>query len=336
MDSGQPSIPLPVIPLIDLGPAGLDELARRMPDRVRMLVGAANKLLPGPVLDFMDHRSRAWLAQNETPYRAEIDAVAAMPGVRGAYGLNLSTEWACTTATADGRLVRTLDWPIRGLGGAITVVRHESAAGRWFNVTWPGFIGVLTGMAPGRFAIAYNQAPIRWATGLWPIDWVIERIRLKRQRALPAPHLIRRVFETCRDFRSAFALLKETPIAYTGLISIAGAGGEAAIIERAERLAFVHEGPGAIPNQWLNSEWRGHPRGIDSPGRLAQCRMLTHDLRRLNSSDLAWLAYPMLNKLSRLLVIADLKTGDLAVIGLEPEGKIAVPATVPFAMNVLA
>jgi hypothetical protein len=335
MDSGHPLATLPVIPLIDLGPAGLDELARRMPDRVRMLVGAANKLLPGPVLDFMDVRSRAWLARNETPYRAEIDAVAAMPGIRGAHGLNLSTEWACTTATADGRLVRTLDWPIRGLGGAITVARHESPAGDWFNVTWPGFIGVLTGIAPRRFAIAYNQAPIRWTTGLWPIDWVIERIRLNRHRALPATHLIRRVFETCRDFGEALAMLKETPIGYTGLISIAGADGEAAIIERAEHLAFAHEGPGAIPNQWLNSEWRGHPRGIDSAGRLAQCRLLTRDLRSLGS-DFGWLDYPMLNKLSRLIVIADLKTGELAVMGLEPKGRIAVPATMPFTMNVLS
>jgi hypothetical protein len=336
VDSGASGPTLPVIPLVDLGSAGLDELARRMPDRVRMLVGAANKLLPGPILGIMDARSRAWLAQNETPYRNEIDAVAALPGVRGAHGLNLSTEWACTTATVDGRLVRTLDWPIRGLGGAITVVRHQSSVGPWFNVTWPGFIGVLTGMAPGRFAIAYNQAPIRWATGLWPVDWMIERIRLKQRRALPATHLIRRVFETCRDFRAAFAMLKETPIAYTGLISIAGADGEAAIIERAEHLAFVHEGPGAVPNQWLNSAWRGHPRGIDSPGRLAQCRLLARDLRSLDGGDLAWLAYPMLNKLSRLVVIADLRTGELAVVGLEPQGNIAVPATVPFAINTLS
>jgi hypothetical protein len=335
MDSRPGTIELPVIPLIDLGAAGLDELARRMPDRVRMLVGAANKLLPGPVLDFMDVRSRAWLAANETPYRGEIEAVAAMPGVRGAHGLNLSTEWACTTATADGRLVRTLDWPIRGLGGAITVARHQSAAGLWFNVTWPGFIGVLTGMAPGRFAIAYNQPPIRRTTGLWPIDWAIERIRLKRRHAIPATHLIRRVFETAGDFREAFAMLKGTPIAYTGLISIAGAKGEAAIIERAEHLAFVHDGPGAIPNQWLNGEWRGHPRGIDSAGRLTQCRLLARDLRSLGG-DFSWLAYPMLNKLSRLVVIADLETGELAVMGLEPAGRIAAPATMPFAMNVLA
>jgi hypothetical protein len=44
----------------------------------------------------------------------------------------------------------------------------------------------------------------------------------------------------------------------------------------------------------------------------------------------------MLNKLSRLLVIADLRTGALEVVGLEPQGRIAVPATMPFAINTLA
>jgi len=328
-------VTLPVIPLVDLGPAGLDRLARDMPDKVRLLSAAGRSLLSGPMLAFMDRRSRAWLARNETPYRAEIDAIAAIPGVAGAHGLNLSTEWACTSATADGRLVRILDWPIHGLGGAIVVARHEHAAGPWYNVTWPGFVGVLTGMAPGRFAIAYNQAPIRWRTGLWPLDWAIERIGVGPRRQLPAIHLIRRAFETCRSFAEAFRLLKETPIAYTGLITLAGAGGEAAIIERAEDLAFVHEGPGAIPNQWLNPGWRGHPRGIDSPGRLAQCRLLLPGLSHL-THDFAWLQYPMLNKLGRLAVIADLKTGDLAVMGLEQGGNHAVPGTECFRINVLA
>jgi hypothetical protein len=325
---------LPVIPLVDLGTAGLDALAQRMPDKVRLLSAAGRSLLSGPMLSLMDRRSRVWLARNETPYRAEIDAIAAIPGVLGAHGLNLSTEWACTSATADGRLVRILDWPIHGLGAAIVVAKQQSAAGPWYNVTWPGFVGVLTGMAPGRFAIAYNQAPIRHVTGIWPLDWMIERVRLGSRRALPATHLVRRVFETCADFAAAFRMLKETPIAYTGLITLAGANGEAAIIERAEDLAFVHEGPGAIPNHWLNPEWRGHPRGIDSPGRLAQCRLLVGDLRSLGG-DFAWLAYPMLNKLGRLAVIADLKTGDLAVMGLEQAGDHAAPGTECFKINVL-
>ena len=325
---------LPIIPLIDLGAEGLDALALRMPDKVRLLSNAGRRLLSRPVIGFMDRRSRAWLARNETPYKAEIDTIAAIPGVAGAHALNLSTEWACTSATADGRLVRTLDWPIHGLGGAIVVVRQQGPAGPWLNVTWPGFAGVLTGMAPGRFAIVYNQAPIRSVTGLWPVDWVIERLRLDARLQIPATHLIRLVFETCPDFAAAVRMLRETPIAYTGLFTLAGPGGEAAIIERAEDQAFVHEGPGAVPNQWLNPAWRGHPRGIDSPGRLAQCRLLVPGLRDL-STDFGWLQYPMLNKLSRLAVIADLKTGDLAVLGLEQSGSRAVPGTECFRINAL-
>ena len=329
-----PASGLPVIPLVDLGSDGLDVLAQRMPDKVRLLSAAGRSLLSGPILALMDRRSRTWLARNETPYRAEIDAIATIPGVRGAHGLNISTEWACTSASSDGRLVRILDWPIHGLGGAIVVARHQSPAGPWYNVTWPGFVGVLTGMAPGRFAIAYNQAPIRWHTGLWPIDWVLERIHLGPRRAIPATHLIRRAFETCRTYAEAFRLLKETPIAYTGLITLAGPDGEAAIIERAEDQAFVHDGPGAIPNHWLNPDWRGHPRGIDSPGRLAQCKLLLPGLRHLEH-DFSWLKFPMLNKLGRLAVIADLKSGDLVVMGLEQGGDHAIPGTECFRINVL-
>jgi hypothetical protein len=325
---------LPVIPLVELGSAGLDRLALDMPDKVRLLSAAGRSLLSRPLLAFMDHRSKAWLALNETPYRAEIDRIAAIPGVTGAHGLNCSTEWACTSATNDGRLVRILDWPIHGLGGAIVVARHRSAAGPWYNVTWPGFVGVLTGMAPGRFAIAYNQAPVRRRTGIWPIDWALERIHLGPRRAIPATHLIRRVFETCTSFAEAYRLVKETPIAYTGLFTLAGAGGEAAIIERAEDQAIVHDGPGAIPNHWLNPTWRGHPRGVDSPGRLSQCRLLLPGLRHLEH-DFGWLQYPMLNKFGRLAVIADLKTGDLAVMGLERGGDHAVPGTECFRINVL-
>ncbi|GAB2176250.1 C45 family peptidase [Dongia sp. agr-C8] len=330
-----PAGPLPVIPLVDLGTAGLDRLALDMPDKVRLLSAAGRSLLSAPMLALMDRRSKAWLARNETPYRAEIDAIAAIPGVAGAHGLNLSPEWACTSASADGRLVRILDWPIHGLGGAIVVARHRSEAGAWYNVTWPGFVGVLTGMAPGRFAISYNQAPVRARTGIWPLDWLLERIHLGPRRAIPATHLIRRAFETCRTYAEAFRLLKQTPIAYTGLITLAGPAGEAAIIERVEDQAIVHEGPGAIPNHWLNPHWRGHPRGVDSPGRLSQCRLLLPGLRHLEH-DFRWLQYPMLNKFGRLAVIADLKTGDLAVMGLERGGDHAVPGTECFKINVLA
>src|SRR5262249_40440392 len=73
---------------------------------------------------------------------------------------NYSYEWGCTTGAApdgDGvTLMRTLDWPFDGLGRALVVMRQQGAAGPYLSVTWPAFAGVLTGLAPGRFAAAIN------------------------------------------------------------------------------------------------------------------------------------------------------------------------------------
>src|SRR5437867_11470090 len=36
----------------------------------------------------------------------------------------------------------------------------QGIAGDYFSVTWPGYAGVLTAMAPLRFAACLNQAPM--------------------------------------------------------------------------------------------------------------------------------------------------------------------------------
>jgi hypothetical protein len=37
-------------------------------------------------------------------------------------------------------------------------------AGEYYSVTWPGYVGTLTALAPDRFAAAINQAPLRRRT----------------------------------------------------------------------------------------------------------------------------------------------------------------------------
>ncbi len=61
-------------------------------------------------------------------------------------------------------------------------------------------------------------------------------------------------------------MLKETPIAYTGLITFAGAGGEAAIIERAEDLAFVQRVPAPFPTTGSIPIGEGIPGASTAPG----------------------------------------------------------------------
>src|ERR1700675_437794 len=66
-----------------------------------------------------------------------------------------------------------------GLGRHVEVARMAGPAGEYYSVTWPGFVGVLTAMAPGRFAATINQAPLKRRTRhpwLRPLDIAINVI----------------------------------------------------------------------------------------------------------------------------------------------------------------
>ena len=322
---------LPEIAVVDLGQQGFDQLALMAPDKVSRLAAAGRALVTGPVQTLMDWRSRGWLARNATPYAGEIARVAAIPGISGVYALNLSTEWACSSMVNGGRLMRVLDWPLNGLGAELTVTRHDSDHGAWWQATWPGFVGVLTGLAPGRFAAAYNQPPIRRTTGLKILDWVFERCRVNRRTAIPPTHLLRQVFEKAPNFETALALLRDTPLAIPALFSLTGADGQSVVIERLEDRARLRPGPVAISNHWPalgnSPNWpTGHPRGVDSEGRFRDACALAVALNVL-PPDFSWLRYPVLNKFSRLVGMADCMAGTFSVLGLEQAGESALPAT---------
>lgn len=331
---------LPQIQVIDLGSNGLDLLAHLAPEKVLLMAASGKAHVSAPLQALMDRRSQAWFARNITPYKGEIARIADIRGLSGAYALNNSTEWACSSMVNGCRLIRTLDWPLHGMGGALTVTRHDAAPGAWWQATWPGFVGALTGMAPGRFAASYNQPPIRRSTGLWPVDWFLERLRVNRRSAIPPTHLLRQAFEKAGDFDEALRLLRDSELAIPALFSLAGADGRSVVIERLETRARLRPGPAAISNHWPESGgsdhgsahgsilgWpRGWPRGIDSPGRFRDACVWATGLTEL-PSDFAWLEYPILNKLSRLAVMADCVAGTFVVLGLEQAGKSAVPAT---------
>ena len=323
---------LPAIEVIDLADAGFDRLAELRPEKVLLLAAAGRALTTGPVQAWMDRRSKVWLQRNVTPYRAEIERVAALPGLSGAYALNISTEWACSSMVQGARLMRTLDWPLHGMGPALTVTRHAAAVGDWWQATWPGFVGVLTGLAPGRFAASYNQPPIRVTTGVKPVDWAIERLRVRQQRAIPPTHLLRQVFEKARDFSEALALLKDTELAIPALFSLAGADGRSVVVERLEKRARLRWGPIAIANHWPNhpdgnESWpKGWLRGVDSAGRFRDACRHANGMSEL-PADFSWLHYPILNKFSRLAAMLDCYAGIFTVVGLEQDGRIARPAT---------
>jgi len=314
---------LPEIPVVRIagGNAGL-ELARRHPERLEDLWRQARRRYTLPAIRLGDDISRRWLSRSHNPHLAEIDAIAGLLGRPGAHLLNLSFEWGCSSASlplpgGGNRLLRTLDWNLAGLGRNLVVARQEGAAGPYDNVTWPGFVGVLTAMAPGRFAAAINQPPLPWTGLSRPVDWLLARRRQLAARALPPAHLLRQVFERCRTYAEAKRTLAETPLCLPAFYTICGTRPEdGCVIERTETQAMVHETPAAIANHWVRMPRRGRPRGHNSHGRL----QAMHALFEAPPADLSWLRPPVLNRDTRLALVADAAAGLLTLQGLERPG----------------
>ena len=218
----------PTIPLVELGAGGPLRLLERELPRAHALLALARRRHGRPLLRLGDKVSRAWLARTDNPYRHEILAVSEILGAPGAIMLNLSFEWGCTSGAAPdpsgagNRLLRVLDWPVDGLGRHVVVARNDAPAGVYFDVTWPGAVGVLTAMAPGRFAAAINQAPMIRHGLTFAGDWAKNRIAVWHSRALPPAHLLRQVFCNAADYSAAREMLADTPIALPALFVLSG------------------------------------------------------------------------------------------------------------------
>jgi hypothetical protein len=163
--------PLPIIPVIDLREGGPPRGAVEGRERARALRDDCLSWLPGSArsaLPLLDGVTRRWLSRSASDYVGEIEAVAATLGFPGIWFLNGCYQWGCTSlAREEGGapwLARTLDWPFPGLGRHLQVARMQGQAGSFDNVCWPGYVGVLTASAPGRFAAAINQAPMKRRT----------------------------------------------------------------------------------------------------------------------------------------------------------------------------
>ena len=322
----------PELPLHDLEGELSAALAlmRREKARLDALVATARRFYTPPFVALADRLSRRWLARNISPYRDEIAAVAHLLGRPGGYFLNVSFEWTCTAGVAPDpggagmRLLRVLDWPLPGLGRNLVAVRQRGPAGPFVSLTWPGFAGVATALAPGRFAAALNQAPIP-RHYLGPAgDFAIERAAVWRRREMPPMHLLRQVMESCAGYRDAKLALTHGPLAIGGLFTLAGTRpGEGCVIERTPFGAAVFEAPVCVANDWLTPGRGGRARGRDNAGRRALMESVVAEPATQTSRDFDWLAPPVLNRTTRLVCEMNPATGRLIAQGWEADG----PAT---------
>ncbi len=163
-------------------------------------------------------------------YREEIASIAAIIDrpIAQVYAANLyydamRTLIGCTAFaidTADGPLhARNLDWwtESNALNKYTCIVDAETAVGPYQAVSWPGFMGVFSGVAKGRFALTLNAVVSNEPQAL----------------AEPVTLLLRRVFDTAPDYQAALTLLAQSPIAADCLLLLTGTDpGEMVVIER--------------------------------------------------------------------------------------------------------
>ena len=213
------SASLPAIPVIDVGNGGPLRHAAHCRARARALRDDCLTFLPCAVIPFvpaLDRATRRWLTRSCSPYVSEIAQIAATLGIPGIWLLNGSYQWGCTSLARDEDgvpwLARTLDWPFPGLGRHADVVRTQGPAGEYFGVTWPGYAGVLTAMAPCRFAACLNQAPM-WRRTRHPwlrfYDFAANALHTwMNVRHMPPDQLLRQVFESCVTYTAAKGVLE--------------------------------------------------------------------------------------------------------------------------------
>jgi hypothetical protein len=350
---------LPAIAVVDLRDGGPVQHAARSAPHARALRDACLGFFPRlalPLIPALDRASRRWLERSRSPYVAEIANIAEALDFSGIWLLNASYQWACTTlASEDGGvpwLLRTLDWPFLGLGRYVEVALMRGDCGEFFNVTWPGYVGALTALAPLRFAACVNQAPLRRRTShrfLRGYDFAANAIAIWQAADLmPPDQLLRRTFETCADFAAARRMLEETPVARPVIFTLAGcAAGQRCVIERTETGFETREDDTSAANDWVPCRpgWEGrigtrHFLSSTFADAAGYSRARRETLKGWGGAPSApgfdWLREPVLNPYTRLAVAMCPALGVLRVVGYDRRGETLLPEPVTQACEVAA
>jgi hypothetical protein len=343
----------PAIAVTDIRHGGPADHARQRIEQARALRAACLGFFPAPLhaaLPLFDRAARRALQRSGSPYVAEVARIAEILDCSGVWLLNASYQWACTALAREEAdvpwLIRTLDWPFRGLGRHVEVAHMRGEAGEFFSITWPGYVGALTAMAPARFAACLNQAPLRrrfrhrW---LRPCDFAVNAVASWADGGrLPPDQLLRLVFERCRDYGATRRMLESTPVARPAIFTLVGcAAGERCVIERTETDFVTREHNTSAANDWV-------PQRPRWEGRIGVRRFLSSSYEEATNYSCArretlagwagpmadrsfgWLCQPVLNPYTRLAAALCPASGTLRVIGYDDVGaELPAPVTQP-------
>jgi hypothetical protein len=343
---------LACIPVVDVRDGGPVRHAREAADRARLLRDTCLAWFPAVVpacLPLLDRIARRWLVRSQSPYVDEVGAVAATLGFPGIWFLNGSYQWSCTALARDENgtpwLARTLDWPFPGLGRFAELARLRGPAGEYVSVTWPGYVGVLTALAPGRFGASINQGPMRRRSRrrwLRLYDLAANAlVTLLHVSSIPPDQLLRQVFEQARSYDEAKRMLETTPVARPVIYTLAGCRAEErCVIERTEDHFTTRTDDHGAANDWLDSTplWEGRigaskvfSCSFEEAAQSSRARREGLALWRGSFADdsFGWVAPPVLNPYTRIAVEMNPAQGIIRAVGYElhPGEELAKPVT---------
>jgi acid ceramidase len=140
-------------------------------------------------------------------------------------GAYLGSVFGCTAAVVDRGAdrpvhLRFLDWELPGMREATAVFEFRGGAHDFSVVGLSGFVGALTGIVPGGYSVAINQAPASEPPGF----------------DFGPSFLVREVLETCATYDDAVYALKHTRIAAPVFFTVCGTRpGQGCVVERRRR-----------------------------------------------------------------------------------------------------
>ncbi len=201
---------------------------KQMPEIIRWLLGKLyEKSLGGRYQTEIDawastlHISRGTAILLNCAY--ELSHVSLKHPVRKLFGCTAGVRWVEGLGMVH---VRNLDWPLTNLGNATCLFRFQQGRREFIVVGIAGFVGVLSGMLPGRYSITLNWAP--------PVSQPAFKIG-------PA-FLLRETLEKCDSYAEAVELLSKTSLSTSVFFTVCGAEkGQACVIERTQSEASVRE-----------------------------------------------------------------------------------------------
>tara|TARA_R110000868_G_scaffold262401_2_gene521064 strand:+ start:41022 stop:41951 length:930 start_codon:yes stop_codon:yes gene_type:complete len=288
-----------VTPTVHISQKGFDAFHASHAHKAQELLSAWADFFGKNRLKMDDIISKMMLYNKKFAYKKELEATVKASNLAGVYSLNFNRYLGCTSAIKDSILYRTLDVTAPALGETLHLVEKETPHGAYTNLTWPGFVGVATAVAPNRFALAYNEAP---QPNRWPL---INIFNIIVSRNIPPLWLSRQVMENCKNYDEAKKILTHTPLCTSAIYTLMGGEGEGCMIERTPTKSVVHTlnnaGYTVAGNHWQNDKFAGLVISSKKTS-YERCIFMEKFLRQekpTNAKPFDWLEHPIANDTTR-------------------------------------